>query len=385
VTVKPIFANSESDLFTQTLNERANRYFERKNFNKHADTYMVVKTLFYLSTWVLLYLALIFLRLDVTIRFLVAGFLGFTVAQIGFNVGHDAIHRAYSSRPWINSLLGHSFTLMGANVFVWRTLHNIIHHSYTNIHGADGDLHPVPALRFSKDAPYSPIHRFQYLYAPLLYSLISLVWVFKKDFDYFKKPNHLIYKKPPTTKWVFIELYLAKALYYCALIFAPILLSSTPFYISILAFIVMHLVTGLCLTGVFQLGHIVEGTSFLELNRDNQVKDSWAIHQIKTSANFATKNPLALWLSGGLNFQIEHHLFPRICHTHYPELAKIVKRTSLEFGIPYKEFPTYLSALKSHFRVLKKLGQNPSQKFNDQTRILRSQTASQNPSIEPRI
>ena len=88
-----------------------------------------------------------------------------------------------------------------------------------------------------------------------------------------------------------------------------------------------------------------------------ETEDEWAIHQIKTTANFATISTFLTWFLGGLNYQVEHHLFPRISHIHYPNLAKIVKETCAEFDVTYTEFKTFASALKSHVQHLRHMGQ----------------------------
>jgi linoleoyl-CoA desaturase len=80
------------------------------------------------------------------------------------------------------------------------------------------------------------------------------------------------------------------------------------------------------------------------------------IHQIQTTANFATRSRLVTWFCGGLNFQIEHHLFPKMSHIHYPEVSKIVKATCQEYGIKYIEFPRVTAAMRSHWKLLYDLG-----------------------------
>ena len=90
-----------------------------------------------------------------------------------------------------------------------------------------------------------------------------------------------------------------------------------------------------------------------------EMKNTWAIHQLYTTANFSPKNILVNWYVGGLNFQIEHHIFPHISHVHYRKIASIIKSTAKEFNLPYNEFKTVRSALLSHFKFLKKMGINP--------------------------
>ncbi len=108
---------------------------------------------------------------------------------------------------------------------------------------------------------------------------------------------------------------------------------------------------------VFQMAHVVNGVEQPLPNKNNIITNEWAVHQLRTTANFAKDNKLLNWYVGGLNFQIEHHLFPNICHIHYPKIAPIVEKTALDFGIAYNTKSTFLNALKSHIKRLKELGE----------------------------
>jgi linoleoyl-CoA desaturase len=125
----------------------------------------------------------------------------------------------------------------------------------------------------------------------------------------------------------------------------------------ILGYLIVSMVTGIVIAVVFQLAHVVESVSFNNPDDTNGViEQEWAIHQINTTSNFATKNPLVSWFTGGLNYQVEHHLFPRISHVHYPALNKIVRETCEKFGVQYNEYGTVIAAVRSHTRHLKTMG-----------------------------
>ena len=354
---KPNFVNAGTDPFTQTLRTRVDTYFQSHNKSQHFNFAMIAKSLFFVFGSIATYLFLLLAPANDGVLLLAAAALGVFTTGVAFNIGHDAIHEGYSSRSWLNSLLSHSFTAMGANVYIWRTLHNIIHHSYTNIGGADGDLHPVPLMRFCEKDELKPVHRFQHLYAPFLYSLTTLVWVFKKDFSFFRKTKHFLYKMPKPTRAEVTELIVGKIFYFGMFLALPIYLYGNQWPKVLVGFLVMHLVAGLCLAGVFQLGHLVEEAKFPTLQTDGKMETSWAVHQLVTTSNFSPNNPIARFYCGGLNFQIEHHLFPRICHIHYKDLSKIVRQTAKEFDLPYTEYPTFFSALRSHQRHMKRMGQ----------------------------
>ena len=115
---------------------------------------------------------------------------------------------------------------------------------------------------------------------------------------------------------------------------------------------------GIILSVIFQLAHCVEEADFpMPDEVDNRIENEWAIHQVQTTVDFARRSRLVNWYTGGLNYQIEHHLFPQICHLHYPALSKIVEETSNEFGVRYEAHQTFGAAVASHYRLLKTLGQ----------------------------
>lgn len=188
------------------------------------------------------------------------------------------------------------------------------------------------------------------------YLFTTLSWVFKNDYVNFFRKDWGWYKNPDHPKIEYFRLFFYKALYYFMFLVLPFMVVDLPWYFILLGFILLHFVEGMTLAIVFQLAHVVEGAEFPEPNEEGKVKDSWAIHQLRTTANFARNSKLANFICGGLNFQIEHHLFPAICHIHYTKLAPIVQSTAREYGLPYNESKTFMGALMSHIRMMQKLG-----------------------------
>jgi linoleoyl-CoA desaturase len=283
--------------------------------------------------------------------------LGMFLAFIGFNVTHDAIHGSLSDNPVVNQIFSLVFNVIGANAYVWSITHNVVHHTYTNIPGHDEDIEVAPGLvRLSPTDELKPIHRFQHFYAFALYGLASLSWVFRKDYvKFFKdKIGHYDNSNRPA-KEVF-NLFFFKAVYYTVFIVLPLVFLNIAWWQFIIGFVAMHMAEGIVLGLVFQLAHVVEGTAFPLPNDEGNIEDAWAAHQLRTTANFARKNPIVNFLCGGLNLQVEHHLFPKICHIHYVALSEIVKQTAEEFDLPYIENETFGSALVSHYNMLKKFG-----------------------------
>jgi linoleoyl-CoA desaturase len=271
---------------------------------------------------------------------------------------HDANHGSYSKVKWVNTMMEYTTNMIGASSFTWKIQHNVLHHSYTNMYELDEDIDDKPFLRLSPEGKLKWYHKFQHWYAPLLYSFATLSWVIKKDFkqliDYNKSGMTERCGFNPTRETIIMIV--SKVFYYFYIIALPIMLGVS-LWVVILGFVLLHIVSGLLITFVFQLAHLVEGPEHTDIPHDGKMNNTWAIHQLRSTANFATKNKLVTFLVGGLNFQIEHHLFPTISHIHYAKISEIVKGAAKEFNLPYHEFAKVNEAVISHMRVLKMLGQ----------------------------
>ncbi|HYC83899.1 MAG TPA: acyl-CoA desaturase, partial [Chryseosolibacter sp.] len=288
--------------------------------------------------------------------------MGVGVAGIGLSVMHDANHGAYSKKQWVNNLVGYSLNLVGGNAFNWKVQHNVLHHTYTNIHDVDEDISPRGVLRMTPHGPWKFFHRFQHLYAWFFYGLMTLVWILVKDFariiKYQKEGLLKKQKASAATEW--IVLLLTKAVYVGYIFVLPVMLLPIAWWQVLIGFVSMHYLAGFILAVIFQPAHVIDGTEYPLPDENGKMDNSWAIHQLHTTTNFANESRLFSWYVGGLNFQIEHHLFPNVCHVHYRSIARIVKETAAEFGLPYKSEPTFIDALAGHARLLKQLGQRPA-------------------------
>jgi linoleoyl-CoA desaturase len=350
------FNNSNPEFFN-TLKSRVNSYFEDKSIKETGNYKLYTKTAILSITLVLSYLWMVFFTPEMNwLSILVCVVMGVNVAAIGFNVMHDGAHGSYSSKAWVNKFMGLSLNVLGGNVYLWSQKHNINHHSYTNVEGLDDDIDIKPFIRVHSTQKKYWFHRFQHYYSLLLYGLTYLFWVFMNDFNkYFTGKIALHTKMRKMDIPEHVNFWVSKVLY----VFFFILL---PFYFvgivpTIVGYLVMACVAGIVISIVFQLAHVVEEAEFITPTSDTmKIETEWAKHQINTTVNFATKSKSMSWLLGGLNFQVEHHLFPRISHVHYPAINKIVKQTCEEFGIMYKEFPTVLDAIKSHLLHLRASG-----------------------------
>lgn len=352
---------SQKSVFYSTLKSSVDQYFIQNNLQKLGNWQLRIKTVVLISAAVALYGMLLFAPMTPGWGVLLSSMLGFVLASIGFNVMHDACHGSYSSKKWVNDLLGLSLNALGGNSFIWKQKHNVVHHTYTNVDGVDDDIAKSPLLRQCPSQKWVPAHRFQYIYLFGVYAISSLAWIFLMDFvKYFSQKIYTTPLQRMDRKEHFI-FWLSKAMYLLFYVAIPIVCVGWQAWL--VGFLCMHAIMGLTLALVFQLAHVVEHTDFAFAgNEPTLIENEWAIHQIRTTANFARHNKMISWFVGGLNYQVEHHLFPRISHVHYPAISKIVKETCQQFDLPYHEFPTLSAAVVSHVKFMKTLGESPEER-----------------------
>ncbi|MEZ6125017.1 MAG: acyl-CoA desaturase [Planctomycetaceae bacterium] len=360
----PVGGNSvkfgRSTGFMQTLRERVDAWFEEHQHTKRDHPRMYLKTVVILSWAILSYAGLVFWAASWPQALALAASLGIAMAAVGFNIQHDGGHGAYSRFPAVNQLMAFTLDILGGSSYIWKRTHNIIHHSYTNVTGIDGDIDLGVLGRLSPHQPRYGFHRLQHLYLWFLYGFITFKWQFHDDFQALLRGRIGETRVPRPQGLDLFLLILGKAMFVTLAFVIP--LSLHAWYNVLGCFVAASFVQGLLLSIVFQLAHVVEHADFPLPDAESQkIENEWAVHQVETTVDFARDSWLATWFTGGLNFQIEHHLFPQICHIYYPELSRIVEATSKEFGVSYAAHPTTLSAVKSHYSLLKKLGRPHSE------------------------
>lgn len=355
------FSRSDSAQFFRTLNKRVNNYFKENNISKSGNWQLHLKTVVMFALYLTPYFLLFFIPMPGWVQFLLAIVMGIGMAGVGMNVMHDANHGAYSSKKWVNKIMGGSIYILAGNVYNWQVQHNVLHHTYTNIHGHDEDLEAGRVLRFSKHASWNPLHRFQHVYSIFLYGLLTINWVLTSDFmqtsRYLKRKLSYGEFPKPITQWS--TLIATKSLYVLIWIVIPILFFDIAWWKILIGFFIMHYTAGVILSVVFQLAHVIEDADMPLPDESGTMKNTWAIHQLFTTVNFSTKNKIVNWFTGGLNHQVEHHIFPNISHVHYTKISNIVKKTAQEFNLPYNEYKTTRKAIIAHFKYLKEMGAKP--------------------------
>lgn len=343
------------DRFRRALRERVEQYFTDSGRRPRDCRPMYMKTALVLGSLVTAYTLLVFVTTTWWLALPLALLLGLSLAAVGFNVQHDGGHRAYSDHKWINQLAALTLDLLGGSSYIWARKHNSIHHSYANITGQDDDIDVGWLGRLSPHQRRLPLHRFQHLYLWMLYGFLAIKWHLVDDFrDVLtgRIGQHAF----PRPRGRDLAIFLGGKVVFFSLAFGvPLLLH--PWWIVLTFYALASFVEGVVLSVIFQLAHCVEEAEFPLPRADtNRMATAWAEHQVQTTVDFAPRDRLLSWCVGGLNFQIEHHLFPQVCHIHYPALAPLIQQTCREFGLRYTANTTLRAAVASHFRWLRRLG-----------------------------
>ncbi len=345
--------------FFRTLNKRVNKHFKDNNIKTTGNIRLYIKAAVMFTLFIAPLVIIFSFDLPSWIQALLMVIVGIGMAGVGMNVMHDANHGSFSNKKWVNKLMGSSIYILAGNDYNWKVQHNVLHHTYTNIVGHDEDVDAGRIIRFSKHSEWLKIHKYQKYYAFFLYGLLTVNWAittdFKQSYNYLKRKLSYGDMPKPVTQWT--KLIIGKILYYSIWVALPLYLG---YGWKVLAgFMIMHYTAGIILSVTFQLAHVMPNTDMPLPDENGTMKNTWAIHQLYTTSNFAPKSWLVEFYTGGLNRQVEHHLFAKISHVHYTKLAKIVKQTALEFNLPYNEYNTMFGAIKEHYKQLKELGKKP--------------------------
>ena len=357
-TYKYKFSNNKDTDFIRTLRSRVNDYFKSNNKGMYSNANMIIKTIFMFS----LYFAPLVLMLTGVISnpWLFFGMwiiMGFGKGGIGMGIMHDANHGSYSRIKNVNKYMSYTMNLIGANSTVWKIQHNLLHHIYTNIDGSDEDILPPFILRFSPYQKRYWFHRFQHIYVWFIYCITTLNWVTSRNFiQVFKfRKMGLIKSKNQLMKDIF-QITLWKLVYYGYILVLPIILMPVSPWLVIAGFIAMHLTSGLILSTIFQTAHVMPTTEYPMPNKEKHIDNNWVVHQMETTTNYGPNSKVFSWLIGGLDHQVEHHLFSNICHVHYRKLSEIASETAREYNIRYNTQKNFLHAIWNHGKMMRQLG-----------------------------
>ncbi|MES2616748.1 MAG: acyl-CoA desaturase [Bacteroidota bacterium] len=340
------------------INDRVKNYFKDNKLSQRGNAKLFFKAFLMYGVVIASYTLLVFFQpMPVVLNFLLLTVLGVFLAFIGFNVMHDSCHGAFSNNSNVNEFFGYSLNFLGADCYYWKVKHNVLHHTFTNVDGVDDDIFKPPFLRMSPNQPYNKLHKYQKSYMLVLYGVSTLFWIFFMDFNkYFTNKIHTTELQKMSLKNHII--FWATKIYFVAVfIVTPIYMVGVSKFL--IGFFFYNFIMGVVMSVVFQLAHVVEGAVFEDAQETGvlAIQEDWAIYQLKTTYDFCPDNKFLTWALGGLNFQVEHHLFPKVSHVHYPQIRKIVKEVAAKYGIQHNEFNSFNEALQSHFNMMHKLGQ----------------------------
>lgn len=356
------FSRTDKAIFFKTLNKRVNAYFKENGLKRTGNWKLYSKAIIMFSIFLVPLVLILTISMPQWVLLLLTVVIGIGMAGVGMNVMHDSNHESFSSKKWVNKIMGSSMYILAGNVYNWKVQHNVLHHTFTNIPGFDEDIDAGRIIRFNKNSKWLKIHQFQKYYSFFLYGLLTINWAITTDFRQMRKylKRKLSYGKfpNPATEWT--TLIVTKLLYYFLWIVLPLLVLDIAWWKVLIGFFVMHYTAGIILSIVFQLAHIVPMADMPLPDKEGNLEHTWAVHQLYTTTNFAPNNKFISWYTGGLNHQVEHHIFPHISHIHYGKIAKIVKETAQEYDLPYNEYKTFTKAIAEHFNQLKTLGAKPA-------------------------
>lgn len=351
--IKPVYKKAESDDFFKKLQKEVQE-------NVLTDTSIqqrnVVKSIALLFAYFIFYSCILIFGNSIYLLFLFYILLGWSTIVLFINAFHDAAHGAVFKSRRHNHLFMHVLELFGSNSYIWSKRHILLHHPYPNVQNWDTDIKQSDIVRIFPDSPYLKIHRFQHIYMWFLYPLYTLNWLFIRDFkDFFGTKDNYVKRILTIPKVEYIKLFMAKIFNIFYLVIIPILVLSHPWYIIVIAWLVMHISASLL--GVIALisTHVDEEAEFPMPPEDGHMNTTWALHQMTVTKDFSADSAIANFLFGGFTHHVAHHLFPKVAHTYYPEITPIIRKYAREYNLPYTCYPFY-KAIKSHYYLLKKSG-----------------------------
>lgn len=345
--------------FRNAVVQRVNAYLKANGLRTRDLPEMYAKSALCLGWWAISYGLMIYSGItgwSFIVTLGLALVFGLGAGAVAFNIMHDANHNGYSDNQRINRLLGLTVELVGLSSFIWRQQHNIWHHTYTNIAGLDEGLEMDGWVRNSPRDIWKPRHRFQHLYAPIVYAMAGVGLLIGRNFQvYFTGKSGDTFQYPPMSRNDKLIFWTGRLINLMIYLVIPALVFGIGGALAIFA--LTSSVTGFVIVTILQMAHVMNDVDFPEPTGDPlKIENEWAIHEVQTTSNFAPNNPIINWYVGGLNYQIEHHLFPHMCHLLYPKIAPIVRATCEEYGLRYQSYPTFRAALVNHWRSLREFG-----------------------------
>jgi len=344
--------------FETDLRQRVNQYFQQGTGRlKTGDWRLHLKAAILLACFAVSYVLLVFMAETIWQGLFLTVLLGLSTAFIGFNIAHDAGHKSFSKRPWVNRLMAKTMDLVGGSSYMWFWKHTVIHHRYVNVTGYDTDINLGVLGRLSPHKKRLPFHRWQHFYLWFVYGFLAIQWEFVGDFQKMILGGVGRHRFPRPKSWELAVFVAGKVVFFSWALLIPWILH--PWYVVLFYYGIGVMILGGTMSIVFQLPHCVADADFpLPQGDTGKLETPWAVHQSNVTLDYARGNPIAGWLFGGLNFHKEHHLFPTVSHVHYPAISKIVEETCRDHGLPYREHKSFWTGVAAHYRWLRKMGRS---------------------------
>lgn len=348
----------EPDNFFAELKAGVEEYFVVNDLSFRANNKMLVKIALMFLLFLAANISIYIFDHSIISLFALYAFIGGWSVLLGLNIGHDAAHNAIFKKRKHNEILLFIFEIVGTNAYNWKNRHLGAHHVFPNIMDHDSDIQQTNFVKIFPKDDHKKYHAFQHIYMPFLYLFYIFRWVIYRDFkDANSKKigafNNSGYPKKEILKMIFFKLF-----YISYMIVLPSLFLPFHFLTIISAFFILTVAGSLVITMVLLSTHVGEDANFPEPDENGFLPHSWSYHQVITAADFGTNSRAMNHLFGGFNHHVIHHLFPHICHIHYPSLTPILKEKAAKYNLPYRHKKYLLAAMLSHFKLLFRNGKN---------------------------
>ena len=348
--------------FYRTVKTRVHRYLARSGRTRFADHRVATKALGCLAVAAGAYGLILSGAFSVWEMLLLANVYGVASLLLALSVGHDAAHDAVFFSKRLNRITQFlCFCLLGADPYLWRLRHVKSHHVFPNVNGCDIDIDSNMFLRLTPNHRRRWYHRFQHLYAPIIFWLVDIHTVFIQDFQYLFKRRLANLVDIRHSIGAYASFAACKLVYVLIVFLVPLWMLPLPWWQVLAGALIMSFVAS-CLFVYLLIGtHFAEETEFPEVGADGSIDHDWAVHAMITSLDWSPYSRLAQFLSGGANAHAAHHLFPNVCHIHYIAITRIIARAAREYGFTHN-VSTLPRMVRSHFRFLKAMG-NAEERF----------------------
>lgn len=288
---------------------------------------------------------------NIPVFYFAYGLMGIVMVLTFLSVIHETVHGNLFKNRTTVGLIMFFFDLAGANSYIWKKRHLIMHHNYPNIAGWDTDIQQAGVIKIYPQEPVKGLQRYQHFYFVFLYPFYLVNWIFIRDFKDFFSNNQLIKKAVHIPAVEYLKLFVFKAVYFTYILAVPMLLG-LPAMHAFLALFCMLILSGIFALTSLLTPHANIKNQFPVPDEMQKIQSGWFFHQLSTTNDLTVNNWLSRNLMGNFNFHLAHHLFPNISCVYAPEVTRIIRDYASEHNLLYRTYP-FFTALKYHYLLLK--------------------------------